>query len=154
MTVYINPKYRIKRSALQQEMMSKLRDSKIFEDYRDILMISAITGYLNKQFIPIEKPASDGVLMQFFNNTDYDIMDLIAYAHAREQSILQKDEKYEIFSAYANGGFPLVLEVLNISEDDEINIRSRCDILTRYFSLLLTNGFELSKEDIYEELKN
>ncbi|MGF0094729.1 HNH endonuclease [Lachnospiraceae bacterium SGI.066] len=43
--------------------------------------------------------------MQFFTETDYDLMDLIAYAHTKEQAILKEDGKYEIFEAYAHGGF-------------------------------------------------
>ena len=108
MSFYVNSKYRIRRAAEQQEMMQKLlAGNKVFNAYRDILVLSAVIGYSNKAYKPVDKPASDGVLMQFFTETDYDLMDLIAYAHTKEQAILKEDGKYEIFEAYAHGGFPI-----------------------------------------------
>lgn len=93
MSFYVNPKYRIKRSADQHEMMQKLLSgNKVFNAYRDILVLSAVVGYTNNAFVPVTKAASDAVLMQFFTETDYDLMDLLAYAHAKEQAILKEDE--------------------------------------------------------------
>lgn len=66
MSIYVNNVYRIKRSASQQEKMQKIIRANIFESYKDILMISAVIGYNEKRYIPIEKAASDGVLMSFF----------------------------------------------------------------------------------------
>ena len=112
MSFYVNSKYRIRRAAEQQEMMQKLlAGNKVFNAYRDILVLSAVIGYSNKAYKPVDKPANDGVLMQFFTETDYDLMDLIAYAHTKEQAILKEDGKYEIFEAYAHGGFPILLEL-------------------------------------------
>lgn len=152
MTKYINNQFRVKRSALQQDMMLKLTRAGVFEGYKDVLMISAIIGYINKQFIPIKKRASDGVLMQFFSSIDLDIIDLLAYAHAKEQNILIKDDKYDIFSSYANGGFPLLLDKLDISEEEEIDEESRRKLTKRYYKLLLSNGFKTILEDLAVEL--
>ena len=122
MAVHINNKYRIKRNANQQEMMQKLMSgNKLFDSYRDILMLSAAIGYANNAFVPIVKMASDGVLMQFFSEKDWDFMDLIAYAHKKEQNVLYSDEKYEIFSSYANGGFPILLRLLEIEPDTDMD---------------------------------
>ena len=82
--------------------MQQIMHAGIFAGYKDILMASAIIGYNLKAYVPIKKAASDGVLMSFFNEKDYDIMDLIAYSYTKEQSIVKKDEKYEIFSSFAN----------------------------------------------------
>ena len=60
MSIYVNNVYRIKRSASQQEKMQKIIRANIFESYKDILMISAVIGYNEKRYIPIEKAASDG----------------------------------------------------------------------------------------------
>jgi len=140
MSIYVNNKFRIKRSATQQETMKRLREAKIFDDYKDILMISAVIGYQNKKYVPITKQASDGVLMQFFSAKDYDIMDLLAYAHTGEQSVITSDEKYEIFSSYANGGFPILVEALEIPDGSISEERGR-EILSKYYELLLTNDF-------------
>lgn len=146
MSFYVNSKYRIKRSADQQEMMQKLiSGNKVFNAYRDIMVLSAVVGYVNHAFIPVTKPASDGVLMQFFTETDYDLMELIAYAHAQEQAILKEDGKYEIFEAYANGGFPILLELLEIDVTTEIDTTKQEEILVRLASLLISN--QINKAD-------
>jgi len=140
MSFYVNSKYRIKRSAEQQEMMQKLiNGNKIFNAYRDIIVLAAVVGYVNHAYVPVIKPASDAVLMQFFTETDYDLIDLIAYAHTQEQAILKEDGKYEIFEAYANGGFPILLELLEIDASTEINAAKQEGILVRLASLLITN---------------
>ena len=142
MSIYVNNTFRVKRSFYQEEDMRKLQAVPIF-DYKDILMISAMIGYNEKRYVPIEKRGSDGVLMQFFSQRDYDIMDLIAYAHKKEQSIIKSDEKYEIFSSYANGGFPILLEKLKVNDLDNIDSNASKQIIRRYYMLLLSDGFKL-----------
>ena len=45
MSFYVNTKYRIRRAAEQQEMMQKLLSgNKVFNAYRDILVLSAVIG--------------------------------------------------------------------------------------------------------------
>ena len=147
MSFYVNTKYRIRRGADQHEMMQKLLSgNKIFNAYRDVLVISAVIGYCNKAYKPIDRPASDGVLMQFFTETDYDLMDLIAYAHAKEQAILKEDGKYEIFEAYANGGFPILLELLEIDASTEIDTAKQETLLVRLASMLITNQITVNDD--------
>lgn len=141
MSIYVNNVLRIKRSASQQEMMLLLINNKVFDSYKDVLMISAVIGYNEKRYIPIEKAASDGVLMSFFKEKDYDIIDLIAYSHKKNQSIIKSDEKYEIFSAYANGGFPILLDKLNLKDVAELSIEDARKAQCRYYSLLLSDEF-------------
>ncbi len=141
MSIYVNNQFRIKRNAAQQEDMQKLVAAKIFDGYKDILMVSAIIAYNVGSYIPIDKAAGDGVLMQFFSEKDYDIIDLIAYAHKKEQSIITTDEKYEIFSSYANAGFPILLDKLEITNIDDISQDEARKAQIRYYKLLLTNGF-------------
>ncbi len=151
MSVYVNNTFRIKRSANQQEAMKKLTDANIFDQYKDILMVSAIIGYNENQYIPIEKAASDGVLMQFFSEKDYDVMDIISYAHEKEQKIVKDDKKYEIFANYANGGFPILLEKLDINITEEIDTDTARKAIIKYYMLLLSNGFKtdvLKNEDL------
>lgn len=143
MAIYTDPKYRIKRNAEHEEQMRYvIQELKLFQSYSQILMLCAVVGYSNELYIPIKNTASDGVLMQFFTQRDYDIMDFIAYAHKKEQSILRNNEKYEIFESYANGGFPLVMDKLGIDFVDKQN-NDRTEILRRYYTLLLTNDFSI-----------
>jgi len=145
MSFYVNSKYRIKRSADHQDMMQKLiNGNKVFNAYRDIMVLSAVVGYVNHAYVPVEKPASDAVLMQFFTETDYDLMDLIAYAHTQEQAILKEDGKYEIFEAYANGGFTILLEFLEVDTITELNLAKQEGILVRLASLLISNQINIA----------
>lgn len=141
MSVYVNPRYRIKRSADLEEKMRELRDAKLFDSYRDMMMISALLGYINNSYEEVEKPAQDGVLMQFFNDYDYNIMDLLAFAKTKDHSILLKDDKYRIFEGYANGGF---LYLLNLLEWGELNSAERKEKLVKYYSALVSGNFEFS----------
>lgn len=143
MAVHTDPKYRIKRNAEQQEQMTyMISELKIFQSYSQILMFSAVIGYNNKLFVPINKAASDGVQIQFFTERDYDTIDFIAYAHKKEQSILKKNEKYEIFESYANGGFDLLIKKLEIDFVDKKQ-NNRTVILNKLYMNLLMNGFKM-----------
>lgn len=106
-------------------------------------MISAVIGFENDAYRPIDKQASDGVLMQFFIETDYDLMDLIAYAHTKDQNILKSDDKYEIFSSYANGGFPILLQLLELDELTEINESKQEATLVKLAGILMSNDIIL-----------
>lgn len=152
MSIYVNNTFRIKRNANQQDAMKRLVDSKIFDQYKDILMISAMIAFNSGSFLPIEKAASDGVLMQFFSEKDYDMIDLIAYAHKKEQNVITSDEKYEIFSSYANAGFPILLEKLELNGTEEISQDEARKAQIRYYKLLLSNGFKVSvsSEDLFK----
>ncbi len=141
MALYTNPVLRIRRSAAQESKMQMLVQNKVFAGYKDILMISAIIGYNENRYVPIEKAASDGVLMSFFNEKDLDIIDLLAYSHKKQQNIVMEDEKYEIFSSYANGGFPILLEKLKLSEESELTTDDVQKTQSRYYSLLLDGSF-------------
>lgn len=141
---YVNINYRVRRSASQQEAMKKLigtAQARLFEDYSSIIMVSAIIGYIENKYVPIEKPASDRVLMQFFSERDFDIIDLIAYGRTKEQSIVQSDKKYEILENYANGGFPLLLDKLEIDLKEDFDTAAARKALIKYYMLLLSNGF-------------
>ena len=152
MSIYENRSFRIKRSASQQEDMKRLWEANIFDGYKDILMISAIIAFNIGSFIPIEKAASDGVLMQFFSDKDLDIIDLIAYAHKKEQTVITSDEKYEIFSSYANAGFPILLEKLDLNGKEEISQDEARKAQMNYYKLLLTDGLTsgYSNEELFK----
>lgn len=140
MPVYTDSRYRIKRSAAQEEQMKYLiQDLKLFQSYPQLLMVSAIIGYNNNAYSEITR-SSEPVQVTFFSEKDKDFMDFLAYAHTKEQGILSKTEKYAIFENYANGGFPILIEKLGVNFD-EPDKNKRLDILKSYYTLLLTNGF-------------
>ena len=103
-------------------------------------MVSAVIGYNNGAYSPIKTSASDTVQMTTFQEKDRDVIDFIAFAYKKEQSVLNSDEKYSIFEAFANGGFPILFDKLGIDfQNKEKN--NRVALMKKYLSLLLTNKF-------------
>lgn len=142
MSVYIDTRYRIKRSAqYDSEMKYIVNELKIFQSMAELLVLSAIIGYNNQAYDPFDKLGSDSVLMQFFTQRNYDLMDLMAYAHKKEQSVLKSQDKYTIFESYANGGFPILAKSLKI-DFVEKEKNNKIEIIKRLYSLILSNGFK------------
>lgn len=143
MPVFTDTRYRIKRSAAQEEQMRYLiQDLKIFQSYPQLLMVSAIIGYNNNAYTEIARTA-EPVQVTYFsepNEKVLDFMDFLAYAHTKEQGILSKTEKYAVFENYANGGFPILVEKLGVNFDER-NRNNRLEILKSYYTLLLLNDF-------------
>lgn len=153
MAVSVDMKYRIKRSKIYEKDMDELRKAKIFSSYRDILTLSAAIGYANNRFEPVEKPASDGVLMQFFENEDRNLMDLLAFLHTKNQKILYETEKYQYFEGYANGGFPILLKILDwIGGEEYVLSVDRKEALISLYTQLITRNYILSDEDFFNDL--
>lgn len=145
MSVYVDDRYRIKRSADYEDQMRYLvQDLKIFQSYSQVLVVSALVGYNSDAYVEITKQASDTVLMNSFSQRSYDIMDFIAYARVKEQSILKKEEKYKIFESYANGGFPILVKALGVDFADRAK-NDRLNILRNYYISLIYNSFEVEE---------
>lgn len=45
---------------------------------------------------------------------------MIVYANKKEQKVIFSDDKFEFFSSYANGGYPLLLEKFELNSEIEI----------------------------------
>lgn len=153
MAIKVFNQYRIRRSQDTSSAMKKLVDAHIFSQYKDIIMISAVIGYNERRYVDIEK-FGEPILMQFFKDRDYDVIDLIVFSHKKEQEILKSEEKYKIFEAYANGGFPILLKKLgleNIDEIDSISIDEARTIQKKYYSLLISNSFLPINNDVTED---
>ena len=55
-----------------------------------------------------------------------------------------KEEKYQIFESYANGGFPIFAEKIGVDESTVFDQKTREQVLKRYYSLLVRkNGFKI-----------
>lgn len=132
---YIDLQYRFKRNVEHDKYMKYLiSEAKVFNQYKDIMMLSALIGYENEKASEINKSASDGVLMSFFNDKDRLIIDLIAYAHTKNQNVLLNRNKYHIFETYYNGGFPILLRLLDVTES---SLDNTSDIYFKELSLRL-----------------
>ncbi len=148
---YHNEKFRIKRSRLQEEKMKFLIDNRIFAGYADILALSAILGYKYDRNISIDLQASDPVQLNFFSREDRLMINLIAYAHKGEQAVLDSNsnEKYEIYESYANGGFPILWEHLELNVEEDIG-----NVVEVFNKLLLglKVGFNNKSEEYIDNL--
>lgn len=147
MALAININYRVKRNATQEEQMRYLvQDLKVFKSLSSVLVVSAIIGYNNGINYPFEKSA-EPVLMQFFTDDNYDIMNLLGYAFQKDQSIFKKmdgnkpnNKQFEIFERYANAGFPILIDKLGIDFTNKEK-NDRRTIIRKYYSMLMSNGF-------------
>ena len=72
------------------------------------------------------------------------MMNFIAYAEKKDQSVLKDGKQYQFFEAFASGGFPILLDKLNINFIDKAK-NDRNALLLKYYSLLVNNGFYLDE---------
>lgn len=129
--------YRIKRNSEYEAKMLELRNIGLFNQYKDILVVSALIGYYNDTFKPEFKSASDAVQLINFKD-DVDVIDFLAFARVKNQKVLDpfdseyKNKKYEIFEGYANGGFPILVHLLNLE-----NNKTKESLVLRLYEILI-----------------
>lgn len=126
--------YRVKRlerqAVLMQKMTTRPTDSgldALFRNYAALLTVSALICHAAKLLpIDIDKPGENGkkeplgesVQRQFFQPDQLKIIDLIAYAHTHEPTIIRCKKKFDIFSSYAAAGFDYLSEQLDAEHRD------------------------------------
>lgn len=146
MPINIDTTYRINRNLDQEEQMRYLwKDLRVFNDYHQILTISALIGYANGLYVPFTNNAEPVQIINF-EDREKELMNFMAYMKEGNQSILQEKSKddpdrnkmYQAFEFYANGGFPVLCKKLGIDFVDKSK-NKRIDILHKYFKLLLTS---------------
>ncbi len=136
----IDQRYRIKRSAEQEDQMRYLvNELKLFKSLSHLLVVSAVIGYNNRKYRPFTKSA-ESVLMNSFSERSYDMMNFLAYAEKKDQSVLRDGKQFQYFESFANGGFPILIEKLNINFIDKSK-NDRNQLLLKYYSMLLNNSF-------------
>ncbi len=146
MPINIDTTYRINRNSDHEEKMRYLwRDLRVFNDYHQILVISALIGYANNAYVPFSKKA-EAVQIINFEDREKEIINFLAYMKEGNQSILQEKPKddpdrnkmYQAFEYYANGGFPILCKKLGIDFVNKSK-NDRYEILHNYYKLLVTN---------------
>lgn len=126
--------YRVKRLQRQAELMEKMikrpGDTELdalFRNYASLLTVSALICFAAK-IAPqdIDKigrqgkkePLGESVQRQFFQNDQLKIIDLIAYAHTHEPTIIRSKKKFDIFSCYAAAGFDYLCDQIDAKNRD------------------------------------
>ena len=146
MPINIDTTYRINRNLDQEEQMRYLwRDLRIFNDYHQILVISALIGYANDAFVPFINKAEPVQIINF-EDREKEIINFLAYLKEGNQSILREKPKddpdrnkmYQAFEFYANGGFPILCKKLGVDFADK-NKNDRYTILHKYYNMLVQN---------------
>lgn len=147
MPVAYNSKYRVKRSKQYEESMRAVSKLKVFDGYPVLLMYSALLGYHNAVLDRFSRE-SEPVQLQFFENSDLNIMDFLCFMHeeGKHNELLRDEdgnEKYMIFANYANAGYPILLKKLGISLQETVfdNAREK-DIANKLFEILVNEEFE------------
>jgi len=147
---FIDLQYRFRRNSEHENYMKYLINGKLFNEYKDIMVLSSLIGYENGEYVEFNTPATDRVLMNFFDDADIMLIDLIAYAHTQDQKILFSREKYTIFENYYNGGFMILLRLLELSEyrlsdNDESYLK---ELTIKLYRIL--NNYKIYKEEHLE----
>ena len=146
MPINIDTTYRINRNLDREEKMRYLwRDLKVFNDYHQILVISALIGYANNAYVPFTNKAEPVQIINF-EDREKEIINFLAYLKEGDQSILQEKSKddpernkmYQAFECYANGGFPILCKKLGVDFADKSK-NDRYTILHKYYSMLVRN---------------
>lgn len=146
MPINIDTTYRINRNQDQEEQMRYLwRDLRVFNDYHQILVISALIGYANNAYVPFVNKAEPVQIINF-EDREKEIINFLAYLKEGNQSILQEKPKddpdrnkmYQAFECYANGGFPILCKKLGVDFADKSK-NDRYTILHKYYTILVQN---------------
>ena len=146
MPINIDTTYRINRNQDQEDQMRYLwRDLKVFNDYHQILVISALIGYANSAYVPFVNKAEPVQIINF-EDREKEIINFLAYLNEGNQSILQEKPKddpdrnkmYQAFECYANGGFPILCKKLGVDFVDKSK-NDRYTILHKYYTILVQN---------------
>lgn len=134
--------YRVKRNIEQEDQMRYLvNELKLFKNLGQLIMVCAVIGYKNNQYRKFDKSA-EAVQLGFFTKKSYDMMNFIAYASRKDQSVLKDNKQFQYLEYYANGGFPILVDKLHINfEDRSKNDRNK--LLIDYYCLLKSDGFYL-----------
>lgn len=146
MPINIDTTYRINRNLDQEEEMRYLwRELRVFNDYHQILVISALIGYANNTYVPFTNKAEPVQIINF-EDREKEIINFLAYLKEGNQSILQEKPKedpdrnkmYQAFECYANGGFPILCKKLGVDYADKSK-NDRYTILHKYYTMLVQN---------------
>ena len=146
MPINIDTTYRINRNLDQEEQMRYLwRDLRVFNDYHQILVISALIGYANGAYVPFVNKAEPVQIINF-EDREKEIINFLAYLKEGNQSILREKSKndpdrnkmYQAFEFYANGGFPILCKKLGVDFADRSK-NDRYTILHKYYTMLVQN---------------
>ncbi len=119
------------------------RDLKVFNDYHQILTISALIGYANEAYVPFTNNAEPVQIINF-EEREKEVMNFLAYMKEGNQSILKEKPKdapdrnnmYHAFEFYANGGFPILCKKLGVDFVDKSK-NNRYTILLNLYRMLL-----------------
>ena len=118
---------------------------RVFNDYHQILVISALVGYANNAYVPFVNKAEPVQIINF-EDREKEIINFLAYLKEGNQSILQEKPKdspdrnkmYQAFECYANGGFPILCKKLGVDFADKSK-NDRYTILHKYYTMLVQN---------------
>jgi len=102
---------RVRRPSEYDEMLTELKNKKIFSTYKDALLFAACLGFKRKKRVPFSK-ASEPIHLQYFNDEfNKTVINIIAVAESSDLLFMGKEkeaERIEIFEEYACGGLEII----------------------------------------------
>lgn len=117
----------INRSRVHEDLVQRLANIKLpgadrtlFPTIRELLCFSALLGYSEGRFLPLDADAGveDVSYQQFERGDAEDLIYLLALVHSKDPEILKEGQEgrcAEIFENYANGGLQAIQEAVQRS---------------------------------------
>lgn len=88
------------------------KETNYFENMKDVLVLSAVLGFIKKNPLPFSKAGGDAIKEHIFQD-DINLFDIIAILSTGDIKILlneRRDEKYKLIEEYAHGGIQYLVE--------------------------------------------
>jgi len=122
---------RIKVAKDKAKLVKALRSGEgsagLFQTYVDVMVFAATLGAKRGKYIPVSdtsKKDPDPIPLEHFISKGHDqTINLLAVTHIRDPKILGNNEdmerkRVEIFESYANGGFEIIQNLLQGTNDN------------------------------------
>ncbi len=126
MSYYIDFERRLAREKTYSYMFDSIRKTKVLSEYPQIFRLCAAIGYYKDSTSPGEpiKVSGEKVQLSFFNEIDFNFIDILAFKITGKQIIVKKDgtvppygDKYQIFENYVKKGLPILYNYLDLDKD-------------------------------------
>ena len=126
MSYYVDRDLRLAREKEYGYMFDAIRKTKVLDQYPQIFRLSAAIGYYKDPTSPGEEVKNSGekVMLNFFNEIDYNYIDILAFKITGKQIIVKKEgevpifgSKYTIFEKYVKKGLPILYNYLNLDKE-------------------------------------
>jgi len=102
---------RVRRPSEFDDMLTDMRNKKVFDTYKDALIFAACLGFKRKKRVPFTKSSEPISLQIFSDEFNKSVLNIISVAESSDLSHMGKEKEAEriaIFEEYACGGLEII----------------------------------------------